>query len=437
MTHKTIKRTPLAERWNKAFEKNSPYRFAVANKFSNPSTPDVDWMPSCLDSIQNGQSAQVIELVQSRPALLFMAHQGKTLLDAAWASKSSSFAFELLKLGAWASLSPNPTQRPALSNTPFEERLAALHADVAKHSPDALSLEMADKAIRASGRPSLEWSEWITLSLSIGAFRLANDLCDRFGIQPGEDDAQYFLRATRNQPILFDLASSLCEDSCDGRTPGWKLIEKSKKHLDSKLVDAIWRHAIQNDRIERMADLVSWGAIPDQWTLSCSLTTIKQDAPPESISLLAEAAIHGAPNAFACLKNIPEAIEAAISTPPGPNALAQASVQDLCSLARLGINIGSVDSDGRNVLHHWALRDRDQPRNGWISVCKIRPELLHAKDAKGRSPVDQQAQQLRHNSKRLGSFQAMISKIERADLGKTISEASKDANPMARSNPRL
>lgn len=440
MPKKNIKISPLSEKWLKAFEKASPYRFAVNHKFSNHSSSQLDLMSFCIDLIQSGQSAQCLKIISSHPALLFSVHHGKTLLDAAWTSEHPHFALELLKVGAWSSL-PQPTistQPPAsLSPPALDERLSSLHAAVAKHSPDALSLEMADHAIRQSDRPSLEWSQWVSLSLSIGSFGLANDICEHFGISPCLKDAQHFLRASPKDSIPYELARPLYDYNCDGRSPSWKLIEKSKDHLQPEHVEAIWRHAIRNDRIERMTDLVSWGIIPPQWTLSLSSSCLKHDHPSEPISLLAEAAIHGAPLAFACLKCIPEAILAAQAIPPTPKALSQASVQDLCALARLGVDIGSVDSDGRNVLHHWAINDRDQPRNGWISICKIKPELLHIPDAKGRTPVELQTHQLRHTPKRLLAFQAMISKIERSELSTSLSHATEAANAKSRSNPRL
>ena len=217
--------------------------------------------------------------------------------------------------------------------------------------------------------------------------------------------------------------------SSERSTPGgaqehqalWHFLTAQQTPLPQALRQQLWHQSIVHGAIDNLDALASSGNFPDDWSCSNPEAFAQSDGPERCGSLLAQAVL-GKQAIFSTLAKIPQALEAARTHAPSPAFLAKLSSNQICSLAKLGVNIAAQNARGENFLHLWArLSDGG---TGWASVARLAPRAHDTRDnATGMTPVEIHRQVLRSHSARLASFNQMIAGIDQAELARSTPQA--------------
>lgn len=389
---------------------------------------------SAMRALGEGDMAATVALCKQHPELLTQgSNHGMSLLNASLSRGKAPISIALLAMGAWAGVTPLESTRPVSGAhaEPFEASLDNLWTALARAAPDCLFLDAASAALASSGRAFPSPGEWARLTLRCPKIELSVQIHDAHGLalDPATGtliddlilglDASYGLK--RDHPILNAMLGEHNEEASNA----WRLIVRFKDALSPDSITKLWNGCILFECPERANSLASLNLFPQGWMLL--------DAPRGMgpCSALVGAAIF-APAIFKILREIPDAVAAAAAQPHSALLFSKGAAIELASLSRLGIDIGSRDANGHTFLHLWARGDKE-PRPGWRTICKARPDFLDLPDNLGRTPRVIQRRNL--STKQRDAFDGTLAAIERSALIKEASPMMDNAPPARR--PRI
>lgn len=402
----------LAKNWTRARAKASPAREPSATV-------------RAFGAIARGASDEALALCRADPTLLGVLDSGgSTLLNATLARADFDGAIALTALGAL----PSP-ERHVDGLSP--ERLLARALSLGARG--ARDLERASASISGSGRPAPSRLGWLLTAVELDQWSLAWDCARGWSLPPTpEARAAILPKLIAPAPLagssrqIETFRGALAEGVSSPRGWGaWSLAAWLAPLWAPDERAELWRSALDGGQLEVGDVLAAAGVEPPGWTM-----------PPRDFhaqtSVLALSSSMGRPQWFEALRALPAAVEGARGFAHSPRELALCPVGDLAAMARLGIDIGTVDSHGHNFLHLWARSD-NAPRPGWTTLGKLRPDLLAARGRSGQTPVDTQRSKL-SDPARKSKFDALIADVERALVARAAPPSS--AKPSA-PKPRL
>jgi hypothetical protein len=375
-----------------------------------------------LRALQGNDFESAMSLCSMHPELLSAgSDSGSSMLNTALDQGKHSIAVALVLRGAWCGLSAQEKAASRAGSTynakeaPFEDSIQNMWRSLALRSHDVLVLDAFSAALASSGRPFPTPEQWVELAMESGKINLAVEFIDVHAL-PGQPVIGAMIEWSlahnhRHASNPFMTAATLGDDP--HARCAWRLIEDYKSSLSPTSIARLWESATLHNKIQSIDRLARMELWPPDWILSTGSTL----EPAASALVMAAACSR---SIFSCLRDIPDAVEAAKSQASAPKLLATCGPIELAVLSRLGVDIAVANSDGHTFLHLWA--QENVLRDGWRTVCKARPDLLDTADHVGRTPRSLQRSRLSGSA--LNAFDAAIASIERSQLIKDAPQAA-------------
>lgn len=394
-------------------------------------------------SARNGSLGECLRVCDGEQGLLSEA------LDIAFSVGRGLLAAKLIEQGAWLK-GPSGSAGQA----PLEAALERLWLAVARRIPDAPTIGIAMDALEASGRPAPNWTFVVLAKVKANRYGEALDICDHLEIPPPReachaaiaqgsgrfgsasarmgDRVTHYLPSSETELFWTKATSGASERS----TPSfaqehqalWRFLTALQTPLPQDLRQQLWHQSIVHGAIDNLDALAASGNFPDDWSCCNPTAFVQTDGPEHCGSLLAQSV--GKPAIFAALSKIPMAVQAARAHPPSAAFVANLSSNNICALAKAGIDVAAPNRRGENFLHIWARQP--DGGTGWASVLRLAPGAHEARESAGMTPVDIHREAIRAYPVRVAQFNQMIAGIDQSELARST--------PMAKptvARPRL
>lgn len=222
-------------------------------------------------------------------------------------------------------------------------------------------------------------------------------------------------------------------DEPEAREAFLELLRSQGRSMEPEQARALYTHALKTDDAEMLLALLRAQLRPSpNWAAPIPVSGERRwNVRMVSCPLLVGAKALGAAACFETLRRFKPALRH-IGVEYDIELLKLVSVTDALELDELGARLQT--RKGENILHVWAEADKQQPRAGWPTLAKRKPDFLTARVDGGKSALESQLSFLSDDAAQ--EFEKSLARVEARELAREVGAKPKK-KAGAPSRPRL